>query len=76
MEAGKKAAARVLELQAKTLAYLADNKGKAFTADQIAGAIGADAEDVFHVARHIAANKPGVVYTTGANPAADTVSLA
>ncbi|GAT33716.1 glucose-6-phosphate isomerase [Terrimicrobium sacchariphilum] len=76
VEAGKKAAARVLELQAKTLAYLADNKGKAFTADQIAAAIGADAENVFHVARHIAANKPGVVYTTGANPGADTVSLA
>ncbi len=53
VEAGKKAASRILELQPKVLAHLATGEG---TAEAIAHAIDADPEDVYHVLRHLAAN--------------------
>src|SRR5262245_49750097 len=59
VEAGKKAAAGVLELQAKIVAALKANKKKAYTVEQIAEEIGArdEAETVFKILRHLAANK-------------------
>lgn len=75
VEAGKKAAALILELQAKTLQFLSENKGQPKTAEQIATAIEADPEDVFHVGRHLAANHAGFVYTAGWVPSEDTFSL-
>ncbi len=72
VEAGKKAAARILELQAKVLAFLSAFKGEAKTAEQIAIAIESDPEDAFHIGRHLAANRPGFIHVEGRTVAEDT----
>ncbi|MCC6625459.1 MAG: glucose-6-phosphate isomerase [Deltaproteobacteria bacterium] len=54
VEAGKKAAGALLALQ-KELVLLV-RRGAIGTADELAVAVGADARDVFHVMRHLAAN--------------------
>src|SRR2546421_6971957 len=54
VEAGKKAATRVLELQARVKKVLASGPEK--TPEEIARELGADPEDVFHILRHLAAN--------------------
>ena len=56
VEAGKKAAQSIIEMQNHVLAVLQDGGG---TADNIAQRIGAQdkAEDVFHILRHLAANQ-------------------
>lgn len=74
VEAGKKAAAKVLEVQEKVVAELTSKSGTALTSDVIAAAIGADAEDVFHVATHLAANRPEINVVHGATAAEDTFS--
>ena len=58
VEAGKKAAGLVIELQAKALAFLKKEKGKSFTSEEIAAAIGApdEAEMVFKSLEHASAN--------------------
>ena len=58
VEAGKKAAAAVLALQARVLAYLTEKMGHALTSAQIASGIGAhdEFELVFKICRHLAAN--------------------
>lgn len=58
VEAGKKAAGEVIALQQKIVAHLVANKGRSFTAEQIATALGEEAqvERVFLIARHLAAN--------------------
>jgi glucose-6-phosphate isomerase len=69
VEAGKKAAAAVLEIQSRVLAHL--RGGGAGTADEIAAAIGAadEAETVFHVLDHLAANAGrGVARSGRASP--------
>src|SRR5213596_3703867 len=58
VEAGKKAATRVLQLQQQVRAKL--GKAPCNTADELAGTVGADAEDVFHALVHLAANDPTV----------------
>lgn len=57
VEAGKKAAASTLELRAKIRAYLAENKGEAFTAEAVAKGIEAteQTELVFKMLEHDAA---------------------
>lgn len=69
VEAGKKAAARLLELQSKTLQALA-SAGQPATAEAIAQSIAADPEDIYHVLNHLAANGSAKV-TRGAHAAAD-----
>jgi glucose-6-phosphate isomerase len=54
VEAGKKAATRVLELQKQVQKILAADAGK--TPEAIARELNADPEDVFHIARHLRAN--------------------
>jgi glucose-6-phosphate isomerase len=54
VEAGKVAAGKLLQLQAALLARLAE--GARGTADELAVACGADARDVFHILRHLAAS--------------------
>jgi glucose-6-phosphate isomerase len=54
VEAGKKAATRVLELQGRVKKVLAAGSGK--TPEEIARELGADPEDVFHILRHLQAN--------------------
>jgi glucose-6-phosphate isomerase len=58
VEAGKKAAATVLGVQAKLVGYLSARKDTAFSADQIAEGIGQPdaAEAIFKIASHLAAN--------------------
>ncbi|MEP6822360.1 MAG: glucose-6-phosphate isomerase [Chthoniobacterales bacterium] len=58
VEAGKKAATAVLELQSKLKAHLTSGDGQ--TANELAALVSADPEDVFHVLRHSAANDPKI----------------
>lgn len=69
VEAGKKAATKVLELQRQVVGRLGGKPGQ--TADEVASALGADPEDVYHVLRHLAANDSSVSRTQGADPAAE-----
>jgi glucose-6-phosphate isomerase len=64
VEAGKKAATRILQLQPKVLAQLSSTGA---TAAAIAQKIDADPEDVYHVLRHLAANSSSI-QTDGKNP--------
>ena len=56
VEAGKKAAQSIIEMQGRIITVLSDGAG---TSDDIAQRIGAQdkAEDVFHILNHLAANK-------------------
>jgi glucose-6-phosphate isomerase len=71
VEAGKKAAAAVIDLQRRALKYLTDKKGHALTSSQLASGIGAhdDFETLFKLCEHLAANPDhGVVKTPGKTP--------
>jgi glucose-6-phosphate isomerase len=70
VEAGKKAATRILQLQPRVLAQLS-----AFgtTAEAIARAINADPEEVYHVLRHLAANEASIE-TKGDEPGTEEFS--
>jgi len=72
VEAGKKAATRLLELQKQVRTKLTDSSGK--TAEEIAHSIDADPEDVFHVLRHLASNDPCIRILRGDEPADDQFS--
>jgi glucose-6-phosphate isomerase len=58
VEAGKKAAKTILDLQAKVLQQLQSQPGSALTASEIAQQAGVpdEVESVFHLLRHLAAN--------------------
>lgn len=71
VEAGKKAATRVLELQAKVIAALTPNDE---TAEAIALRLGADAEEVFHTLLHLAANGGVAAAEPNAEPGAQKFS--
>jgi glucose-6-phosphate isomerase len=60
VEAGKKAAANIIQLQIKILALLAQRQNQAFTVFEIAKGIGADEEieSIFKICEHLSAN-PG-----------------
>jgi glucose-6-phosphate isomerase len=75
VEAGKKAAATVLALQQRVVAYLAGREaarqGQLATPDRIATDLGdaADPETVFRICEHLAANpKRGVTRAGGTTP--------
>jgi glucose-6-phosphate isomerase len=74
VEAGKKAASQLLEIQRQARQELVAGRGK--TAEEIARAIDADPEDVFHVLWHLARNNPQVRATPGELPADDQFTLA
>ena len=61
VEAGKEAAAAVLDMQHRVMGHLDASTGS-FTADEIAQAlcVPQEAETVFHILEHLAANKRGV----------------
>jgi glucose-6-phosphate isomerase len=73
VEAGKKAATRLLELQKQVRGKLARGSGK--TAEDIARSIDADPEDVFHVLRHLASNDSHVRASRGDEPVDDQYTL-
>ena len=56
VEAGKKAAARILALQGKVKAALEAAKGTPRTAEELAAETESDPEDVYHVLNHLTAN--------------------
>ena len=76
VEAGKKAATRLLQLQADVSADLEKHRGETAGAEEIARRIGADAEDVFHVLTHLSANRAGVHHEVGESPAGEKFGLA
>jgi glucose-6-phosphate isomerase len=73
VEAGKKAAAKIIETQLKVVAFL-EKSEKPRTAEQIALAVEADPEEVFHILRHLAANRADIRVENGRSPALDTFS--
>src|SRR5213083_3571442 len=73
VEAGKKAATRLLQLQKQVSEKLVVGEGK--TAEEIARSIDADPEDVFHVLRHLASNDPHIRVAPGEEPSEDGFSV-
>src|SRR5437764_883908 len=73
VEAGKKAATRLLQLQSTARQKLSRGSGK--TAEEIARAIDADPEDVFHALQHLASNDPSVQSLQSEGPSEDKFSL-
>jgi glucose-6-phosphate isomerase len=73
VEAGKKAATRLLHLQKQVREKLTADAGK--TAEEIARSINADPEDVFHMLRHLASNDPHIRMTSGGEMVDDKFSL-
>ena len=72
VEAGKKAAGKLLQLQKEVRKKLS---GEAKTAEEIARSIDADPEDVFHLLRHLASNNPEINLVPGEEAADDRFSL-
>ncbi len=70
VEAGKKAAGAVIELQRRILKCLRADKTQAKTAEEVAEAIAArdEAETVFKVLEHLAVNAPEVRRLPGKTP--------
>ena len=73
VEAGKKAATRLLQLQKEVSQKLVPGTGK--TAEEIARSINADPEDVFHVLRHLGSNDPHIKVAPGDEPSEDRFSV-
>jgi glucose-6-phosphate isomerase len=73
VEAGKKAATKVLELQRRLSDILGAAPGE--TADALAAAADADPEETYHVLRHLAANG-GAIASAGTSPAETRFSRA
>jgi glucose-6-phosphate isomerase len=72
VEAGKKAATAVLNLQHKVLGALT-TEGQGAAA--IAHSLGADSEDVYHVLTHLSTNRTAVHRIPGGSPQSDRFSL-
>ncbi len=73
VEAGKKAATRLLQLQKQVREKLTVGAGK--TAEEIARSIDANPEDVFHVLRHLASNDSHIHITPGEETVDEKFSL-
>jgi glucose-6-phosphate isomerase len=73
VEAGKKAATKLLQLQTEVRKQLSPGAGR--TAEEIAHGIDADPEDVFHTLRHLASNDPRILVSKGEEVAEDEFSL-
>jgi glucose-6-phosphate isomerase len=72
VEAGKKAATKLLQLQKEVNQKLTSGCGQ--TAEEIARSINADPEDVFHLLRHLASNGAHLRVDQGDLPADDQFS--
>jgi glucose-6-phosphate isomerase len=70
VEAGKKAAGLVIDLQTRAIGFLKKEKGKSFTAEEIASAIGAsdEVEIVFKSLEHAVANVDHPIKKIPADP--------
>jgi len=67
VESGKKASAQVLELQRKVVSFLESNRGREFTASQIAMEIDSDSdvENVLKICNRLCSNKPRGISKSG-----------
>jgi glucose-6-phosphate isomerase len=74
VEAGKKAATKLLQLQQQVREQLRAGAGE--TAEVVARSIDADPEDVFHVLRHLASNDSRIRVLPGDQPTDDQFSVA
>jgi len=71
VEAGKRAADKIIDLQLKVLKFLSDNKGQARTIAQISQQLDGehDTEYVFKICEHLSANRSrSVIKTPGESP--------
>ena len=75
VEAGKKAASKLLQLQKQVRAQLAADADHGKTAEEIARSIDADPEDVFHLLRHLAGNDRTITVTPGEGAVDDRFSV-
>lgn len=76
VEAGKKAATAVLQLQLKVRQVLSEGAKSPRTADEIASLIpGADPEAVYHILQHLAANHQNIRISTSATSGADAFAI-
>ena len=78
VEAGKKAAAAIIDLQRRILAYLSEKRGHALTSAQIASGMGAhdEFETVFKICEHISSNPDHAVKRSSTkNPFEATYTL-
>jgi glucose-6-phosphate isomerase len=66
VEAGKKMAGAIIELQREVMGYLQKNRGRSFTAEEIAKVLGKaeKAESVFKLLEHASANRDHLVKKT------------
>ena len=72
VEAGKKMASAVVDLQRRLIAHLRTSSGKNSTPNEIASALSTDVEPVYRILRHLAANRDhGIVRTPGNSPSDD-----
>ena len=78
VEAGKKAAAAVLELESAALEFLRAQPGRSFSAPQMAEALGraADAESLYKILNRLAANDRGIDTEPGTDLEATTFHAA
>lgn len=76
VEAGKKAATAVLQLQLRVRQALAESGAEPRTALEIASGLHEDPEAVFHVLEHLAANTPSVKASSTSTPGERTFALA
>ncbi len=77
VEAGKKAAGKLLELQQKVLEFLKSKAGNGeLSAPQVAEGVDADPEDVYHTLVHLAVNHPQIAASLGTDPASDSFKFA
>src|SRR6202042_2891075 len=72
VEAGKKAATRILALQGKVKAALDAAKGAPKTPGQLAADTDSDPEDVFHVLNHLTANASDLAHSEADKPGQET----
>jgi glucose-6-phosphate isomerase len=74
VEAGKRAAGAIIDLQRKALSFLRREKGRSFTAEEIACAVGSreEVENVFKVMEHAAANGDHGIKKIPATPPYDS----
>jgi len=74
VEAGKKAATMIINLQPAILSFLNSKKPAPFTAAQIAAAMGAEpqVEAVFKICEHLVANDRGIQKNPAKNPSETT----
>ena len=71
VEAGKAAAGEFLKILSRVETQLQSCPGQPVSAEEMAAAISADPEEVFHALWHLAANRTGVTVKPGANPIED-----